>query len=69
VKEKLIKKEGLTENDIKTKICYDKDYFYRRVPQASLPCSKQYPRVHAVFEQYGPLISEKLKKSLFNDTS
>jgi len=39
------------------------------VPRAALPRSQQYFRVRAVYEQYGPLISEKMRQPLFNDIS
>jgi len=64
-----LKKKFLSEKDIENKLRFSRDYFYRRVPRAALPRSQQYFRVRAVYEQYGPLISEKMRQPLFNDIS
>lgn len=65
----VLKADGLSEDDIDSKLYYDADYFRARVPRVVLPPSKLYPRVRAVFEVYGPKVDSESKKPLFNKTA
>lgn len=49
----ILESNGMSKEDIESKMYYDFDYFRKRVPRVVLPPSKHYWRVRAVFIVYG----------------
>jgi hypothetical protein len=61
--------ESDVEKRIEAKFYFNISWFRERVPRKVLPPSKLYPRVHAVYELYGPKVDSITKILLFGKTA
>ena len=61
-----LKRDGLTDKDIESKMFYDFAYFRRRMPRVVPPPSVHHHRVRAVYALYGSQLDTKTSAPLFN---
>ena len=58
--------DGLSDEEIESKMYYDIAYFLKRVPRLVPPPIQHYHRVRAVYALYGNQVDSKTKAPLFN---
>ncbi len=61
--------EPNVEKRIEAKLYFDISWFCERLPHKVLLPTKLYPRVHAVYELYGPKVDSITKMPLFGNTA